>query len=48
MRCLHGKVDTTISCNVYKCCWLQPVFRVHGLWPWFMVKLWEHGVQGKM
>ena len=30
LRCLHGKVDTTISCM----CWLRPVFWVRGLWPW--------------
>ena len=32
LRCLHGKVDTTISCVCTLNCWLRPVFWVHCLW----------------
>ena len=31
LRCLHGKVDTTIS---YMQCWFRPVLWVRGVPPW--------------
>ena len=35
LRCLHGKVDTTISCMCYILVVLVPPnFWVCGLWPW--------------
>ena len=33
LRCLHGKVDTTISVCVHVVL-ARPVFWVRGLWPW--------------
>ena len=41
LRCLYGKVDTTISCTVYMYCLLHPVIWMCGLRPWCYGCYWS-------